>query len=343
MFLLGTAGQGKSTLLRYLCINEIERDERIALFASLKNIDEKTTLESLLFDSLAKSGIDIENDKEALSAILKSGKCAIFLDGYDEIKRVHSMEFKKELESKSRKFPNTTWILSSRPGALFDHLSEIHGFKSIPMDKLSESDFQPYLEKIGVAVNRVEKITHSLKKQENKRVKEVLSTPLLLTLFFTVYGDHPEDIPDNIPEFYQNLFSTLSICHDKTKPGYTREKASQLSNENIRALFECFCYLSLKEGGTSIENDSFEEFHKKATKIAGVACHAEAFKTDMTDNICLMKREDSIHTTFIHKTIQEFFAAYFIKHIEDEEIGKKYTKNLIISPPYIISKKQLIF
>lgn len=46
--ILGTAGQGKSVFLRYLCLCDLEIEGRIPLFVELRRIDKDKTLTSLL-------------------------------------------------------------------------------------------------------------------------------------------------------------------------------------------------------------------------------------------------------------------------------------------------------
>ena len=50
--ILGTAGQGKSVFLRYLCLQDLDLEGKIPLFIELRKIDKEKDLKSLLQDHL---------------------------------------------------------------------------------------------------------------------------------------------------------------------------------------------------------------------------------------------------------------------------------------------------
>jgi hypothetical protein len=127
-----------------------------------------------------------------------------------------------------------------------------------------------------------------------------------------------QDLPDTLPEFYDSLFNVLSSTHDGTKPGYVRQKATNLGNTDLEKLFSAFSFAS-KElfKRNSLSHRQFEDSFSNATKISDVKCSIEGFKTDVTETICLMVK-DGLDTAFIHKSIQEYYAARFIHTLEDK-------------------------
>lgn len=316
-FVTGTAGQGKSVFLRYLAVSEAERGDRIPLFVSLRHIDASKSLRRLLIDALFDLGLDLSRD-DKLDLVLKNGKFSVFLDGLDEVKKEYVILLKDELRVLTKKFSNHAWIISTRPGAVYANFSEIPNVTEVKLAKLSAKDLRPFLETIGVDIEARDRLITAVELPQNKRVLAVVDTPLMATLLVRVYGN-VSSIPDNLPELYDGMFSMLISTHDDTKPGYIRQTATGLSSSKIRTLFECFCFVSLDFGSASLGFDQFCDGHDKAVEITGINCGVEGWRSDVVEVLCLMVKEGG-DTSFLHKTIQEYFAAYFVKRIDDETI-----------------------
>lgn len=120
---------------------------------------------------------------------------------------------------------------------------------------------------------------------------------------------------------YESMFLFLVYRHDETKLSYIREKATSLSNTELQEAFEHFAFLT-KQYGVSLSDEEFSLCSKGAAKLTRLSFTPEGFRTDLTEIVCLMQR-DGVRTAFIHRSIQEFFAAFFLKHLEKEDAVKK--------------------
>ena len=102
-----------------------------------------------------------------------------------------------------------------------------------------------------------------------------------------------QDLPDTLPEFYDSLFNLLSSMHDGTKPGYVRQKATSLSNQELEVLFRAFSFAS-KElvGRVSLNASQFEQSIQYAIKLTEIKCTTEGFRTDVTETVCLMAKKE---------------------------------------------------
>ena len=315
--ILGTAGQGKSVFLRYLCLRELDLEGYLPVFVELRKIDRQTNLHQLLTDSLSNIGIGKLNTDEVLKLLLKSGKTKIFLDGYDEISREFSLRTKSEITKLVRDNENLKILITSRPGAISQHLSDSVDIHQCEIAPISASEHGAFFEKIGTDTETIARLLGAISRSKAE-IKGLLSTPLMLTLLVKTCGAQ-QDLPDTLPEFYDSLFNVLSSTHDGTKPGYTREKATNLGNAELEKLFCAFCFAS-KElfRKTSLSLRQLEESFQSASKITDIKSSLEGFKTDVTETICLMVK-DGLDTTFIHKSIQEYYSARFIHQLEDKE------------------------
>lgn len=316
----GTAGQGKSVFLRYLCLRDLDYAGKIPIFIELRKIDQTIDLMVLIQMQLKLLGLEEDLIQPAIEVMLKSGSIRLYLDGLDEIKREYALATKDKINQLINKHQKLQVALTSRPGALSQNLIDMPHMQQYEIAPLNEKDHVGFFTKIGTPQETQERLIASIDKS-SAQIKQLLSTPLMLTLLVITCGQK-QDLPDTLPEFYDSLFNLLSSMHDGTKPGYTRQKATNLSNSELEVLFRAFSYAS-KEiiGKITLNHTQFESALQAALKVTDLKCTTEGFRTDITETICLMVK-DGVDTTFTHKSIQEYYAASFIHRIEDDEAEK---------------------
>lgn len=318
ILITGTAGQGKSVLLRYLAVQELRQGKRVPLFMELRRIDKATD-----FDSLLKLQLNIDratSQDELLSHLLNRGNLTLFLDGFDEVPREFAMGVRDKLFALISKYKTLQVVISSRPGALCAHLQDLPNLGFAEVAELGAGDFKPFLKKIGTEEVVLDRLILAIE-NSSTHVKQLLKTPLMLTLLVLTCGGK-QHIPDTLPEFYDSLFRVLAIMHDETKPGYVREMATKLTYSELEQLFECFSFVTREKfDKTSLNPSQFDESVSAAISYTNKNCTPEGFKTDVSETVCLMVRE-GVDTTFIHKSIQEYYTARFIKSLPDDETSK---------------------
>lgn len=322
----GTAGQGKSVFLRFLCIRDLDYAGKIPIFIELRKIDINIDIFVLVKAQLKIMGLEESLIDPALTTMLHSGAVRLYLDGLDEVKREYILGTKDIINTLLNKHPKLQIVLSSRPGALKQHLVDLPHMQQYEIAPLTEKDYSGFFIKIGTAQETKDRLIRSIDKS-NAQIKSLLSTPLMLTLLVLTCGQK-QDLPDTLPEFYDSLFNLLSSMHDGTKPGFTRQKATNLSNPELEALFRAFSFAS-KEliGKISLNQQQFESAWSAALKITDLKCTLEGFRTDITETVCLMVK-DGVDTTFTHKSIQEYYTASFINRIEDAEAVKQVLESM---------------
>ncbi|MFM0268246.1 NACHT domain-containing protein [Paraburkholderia sediminicola] len=314
----GTLGQGKSMFMRFLCVEEARRGFSIPVFIELRGVDDKISVSGLLKNALQLLGF-FEIDDEALDFLFGRGRITIFADGFDELKREYALRVQQEISVLMAKYASTRWVISSRPGSLSAHLQTIPKLKHFHLAPLREDDFEPFLTKLNIPTAQKDNLIAAIKKS-HAEIKGVLTTPLMLTLLVETFGT-AAGIPTNLHDFYISLFNVMAWRHDDLKPMYQRERATSLSNPDLQAVFETFCFIS-KEMGVSLNDEQFADVSKKSQKVSGKNFHPEGLKSDLMDGVCLMMR-DGLKTAFIHKSIQEFFSAFFIAHNNNNPVIEK--------------------
>lgn len=302
----GTAGQGKSILLRYLSGRRLREGGTIPLFVELRKITSRMDIKALILNSLSELGIQL--DEAELTFVFESGKFTLLLDAFDEVPEFAVQDTITYLEYICGKYYNQQIIVTSRPGA---EVQKISLFSVYKLDALQVSDFRPMLMKFfnndKIIVDEILKSLHD----NSSDIINLISTPLLLTLLAITYKSYSK-IPSQLHEFYEDIFHVLVNRHDATKPGFKREYKSGLNERQLEKLFCAFCFYSSISGRTSLSRKDAMEVIAKAKDILNIELTSDfAFISDCIKNTCLILDEGfSYH--FIHKSIMEYHSAKFI-------------------------------
>ena len=318
----GIVGHGKSIFLRYLYLQELagKGKEFLPLFIELRTLSVKRDLSVHLLDALDK--IDVEPSPEIFDYLAKSGRLVLLLDGFDELdddlvkSTVESIEFLLE------KFEKIRILVTARPSA---DIQKSRLFKTIYLRGLNSKDYNPFLEKLGVNSEKSLEITEAIRNSPSG-VADLIKTPLMMTLLLMVYESEKE-IPSELPEFFDKLFSTMFTRHDRLKAGFTRQHHSGLSERQLQRFFEAFCFFVTQQGfGRSLTSNQFSKAFDKACNYSSESnCEIEKFRKDIVKVACLMLEEGFDLTTFLHKSIAEYFSAAFVKRLSDDSAQKFYS------------------
>jgi len=180
---------------------------------------------------------------------------------------------------------------------------------------LTKQDQAGFLNKLLDDDKQIFNILNTLN-NSSTQINILLKTPLMMTLLVLVYKAEKK-IPEQFSEFYENLFQTLLMRHDKSKPGYSRTKNSPINEKKLQELFEAFCFLASKKSLTTM---SFEEIHDlvdSAVQNTGIKCDTSCFIKDISKIACLVL-EEGFDFHFIHKSVREYHSANFIKRRPDD-------------------------
>jgi hypothetical protein len=334
----GTVGQGKSIFLRYLCIQELSSlsSERIPIFLELRKLESSCPLKDALYTVFKNLGFEI-ND-HLFDYYAKSGKIVILLDGFDELDETITRSTINQIEDWVERYEACQFIITTRPNS---DISQSRHLKTITLASLSEKDFKPFLVKIGVRGPAINALLLAIKNSSNK-IQGLLKTPLLLTLLVLVYQAEQE-IPSELPDFFDKLFTTVFSKHDRTKPGYIRKHRTGLSESKFEALFKAFCFYVMRNNySTSLSKEQFSNSYQEAASFTSNTCDESHFKYDVTKSVCLMQ-EEGFNIVFIHKSILDYFSASFLKNRTDQQAKAFYQQFHTRREAYYIWKYTLQF
>jgi len=265
-------------------------------------------------------------DWDTFKYIAEKGRVSLFLDGFDEIPSDAASRIFEEVEDLVNTFSEMTVIASSRPNTDISHSPS---FSVYPLCHLDGNDLPHILHKIINDRERERQLIEAVKDSPTG-VDELITTPLLVTLLVYSYNE-TNTIPSHLVEFYRALFPLLFYRHDKTKPNFKRSRSTNLTEREMASVFDVLCFLTSKREELTLDRTALLDEVDKAIKISEQNSSPETFVRDIVDVTCLLV-EEGLSYSFIHKSVQEFFAARFVANRGESAV--EFYRTLLSSNQY---------
>lgn len=316
VLVVGYVGQGKSIFLRYLASRELNRSPGvIPLFIEMRNIRERPLTQFLLHE-LDLLGLDMT--PTLFDYFAKNGRFLFFLDGFDEISWDEQQRVTEQAADLAQKYPNCRTIASSRPGA---PITTSSAFISVRMANLPEERCREILRRLTDA-----KSAAMILEQLDCRtaaVTRVVKTPLMVALLVIRFKIE-QTVPENEFAFFDDLFDLLVRRHDLSKRGFRKGRQSSIGDYDLRRVFNGACFLSRCRGTT--DEFTLSTVHRDIAEVCdklSINERPEKIARDIIEITNLLLEEGG-HCRFIHRSIQEFHAACFVKMIGGEFAKRFY-------------------
>lgn len=319
----GAPGIGKSTLSWELCRqwDEIPCLKQYSLVILLRlreeavrNITNVNQLFSLHDQCISKDELDCLT-KEVLK---NYGNGILFiLDGFDELPKAHQKEGFLFNLIKGTVLPDSTVLVTSRPSATGELL------------KTCRSSIHKHVEVLGFTQESVENYARSVFSEEpetlenfmtyisasnNPAINSLMYVPLNAAIIVRMYQENnsEEMLPHTLTELYTELCMTILNRYLDSQSLPTVMKFEELTSE----FFEQFLLLS-KMAFCGIEKDKVI-FNEDVPKI----------HFGFLDSVPSLYKCGAVSCNFLHLTIQEFFAAYYITRLDSKNgcsVFQKYS------------------
>lgn len=312
----GTGGIGKSTFLKHLFLNTIEKSDLIPIFIELKelnSLEKEYDITDFIFYQLDVLGSTI--NKDYLNYALNSGCFLFLLDGYDEIATDKKDVFFSKFDDFCDKYSDNHFIISSRP---YSEFIEFQRFSIAKIHNLTQKQSISLIKKIDFDVEIKERFLKALEKDLYNKHQSFASNPLLLSIMLLTFDNYAE-IPEKLHLFYSNAFETLYSKHDATKAGYKRELKSGLSYDSFKKVFSHFCFSTYCKNKFELSYDEMIDILKIIAKTT--TFEPDKFLFDLINSICVIYKE-GLSYKFTHRSFQEYFTAVFLKELSDEYMNK---------------------
>ncbi|XKH01611.1 NACHT domain-containing protein [Marinobacter nauticus] len=306
--IIGKAGQGKSTFLRKILINELKEGNAIPVFFELKYLNNDGDLLSQISIWFERHNLSIS--PKGVSRLLKHGAIKVFLDGFDEIKPSFHDEALGLIKDLSRAYPKTTVVVTSRPDTLITTEPYISNYQVLD---LTDSNVRQLF--LNISNNNKEKADEAMEQLDKyPSINSVAKTPILAILLFLTYRTWSK-VPDNLSDFYKKIFITLLTHHDSLKPGKKIDRGINISlnDHQIEDVFCAFCFLTFSDDFSVLTTRQASEYMSQALSsecIEGVCDQEIVDIIKSCTGILCGDGYDQI--TFSHKSLQEYYASVYI-------------------------------
>ncbi len=215
-FILGKPGAGKTTFLRYLLQEAIhgrlfqdEGKQVIPIYVELNKFSES---DLSLIDYMAEQ-FDIcqfPNAKPFIEVILSENKAFILFDGLDEVGEQNRHDVITQISKLSDKYTDCHFVVTCRIAAT-DYAFQRHGYTYIEMADFSGMQITKFVKNwfrtSGEEIKSNE-FLNEFNKSENKRLRELAKTPLLLAMMCLLYDVH-QAFPERHVEVYDQAIDAL--------------------------------------------------------------------------------------------------------------------------------------
>lgn len=317
----GTVGQGKSIFLRYLAARELALGERIPVFMELRRLGPSVSLEHDIVDELKNLGLS-DADRETVDFLAQSGRLLLLFDGFDELPDSEVTRVTKELESLAVRFVQLRMIVTSRPETAIQHSPHFRVFDLAP---LVPGEFAKVVGRIVHPPALAEEIVNGVNRG-HQSIAGLLSTPLMVALLVVHYRVG-QGVPENRVAFFEPIFMVLLQRHDKAKAGYRRARHSDLADSELLQFFNCLCFVTRRDRVSVVKSHALIGAANKALAWLKLAAKPDHAVDDIRRITCLILREGEEYR-FLHKSVQEFHAACFVRD-QPETVAREFYRSML--------------
>ncbi len=323
--LIGFAGSGKSTLVKYLITRCFIEGFKIPVRVELRYLNDYSgSLKSYIVNEIVKFN-KIGFTDAIIERMFESDNFLFFFDGYDEINSTKKQSLTNEIDIFVNRYAQNYYLITSRPNTNIEMMST---FKNYFICDLENNEINDFVKKQipKEETELADKITSAIAKRENSNYKTFLSNPLLLSMFILTFQTYSA-IPQRRSEFYNQVFNALFSLHDSmSKMAYVREKQSGLTKELFEEILRIFSYISFFEQEyiftSQYINMKFNEIKNRKQKFT---FDNDKLIEDMQVAIGILNKE-GLDYTFPHRSLQEYFAACYVEKLSSENKHTIYKK-----------------
>lgn len=316
LMILGKPGAGKTTFLKRIAIQCNSGQflaDRVPIFITLKDFAEVPQQPSLLQyinDQFARNDI---SDQQITKTLLHDGRVIVLLDGLDEVRQADNNRVLKEIRDFSTQYDTNYFVITCRIASkeyTFEQFTEVEvaDFEDKQIAEFASKWYQTKEPK------KSQQFIHKLK--ENKRIKELATNPLLLTLLCLLF-DESTDFPSNRAELYgegvevllKKWDGTRSIERDQVYQKLSYKRKAELLSRIALKTFESGNYFFKERFVDESISDYIENLPDAQTDPKALLLDSKAvLKSIESQHGLLVERARRIYS-FSHLTFHEFFTA----------------------------------
>ncbi|WP_445632753.1 NACHT domain-containing protein [Nostoc sp. DSM 114161] len=315
LMILGKPGAGKTTFLKRIAIQcnlgQFLAD-RVPIFITLKAFAEEPQQPSL-FEYINDQFINDISDKEITKTLLKQGRAIVLLDGLDEVRQADNDRVIREIERVSTQYDGNYFVITCRIAA---NEYKFERFTEVEVADFNEKQITEFANKWFQSKDPIKAQQFVEKLQENPRIKQLATNPLLLTLLCLLFGEST-DFPSNRSELYQEGVDVLLKKWDGTRRIERDLVYHKLSLKRKQDLLSKIALETFEKGNYFFKERLVEEYisdyiqnlpDAQADQQALLLDSRAVLKSIEAQHGLLVERARKIYS-FSHLTFHEFFTA----------------------------------
>lgn len=343
-WIYGYGGIGKSTMLKYFFLKEIEKatsnnNQRIPIYIELRkyNFDSKKRREFLnfIYEEAKVLGFDLEF--KYFEYMAKKGRFIFLLDAFDEIASNNMEQAATEIEELTTKYSNNPILVTSRK-LLFNHINNASLFHPYETNGLSKDEAIALIRRISTLPEsepREEVFTRFIKSLEVHLYDEYQSfaeNPILLFLMLQMF-ERNASFPTEKATFIKDSYRLLYKEHDHSKlVALTREFKTDLPESTMMRVISHLCFLTYFENNGKKSEFTESEILSLLDRVLNdegkSSTRAEDLLADLMTCLCIIHKEGQSYY-FVHNIFQEFYAANYLYELYDESQEQFFKNNFL--------------
>ena len=301
----GSPGTGKTTLSLKLAYDWAmgqmpNKFPEVELVLLIKCRDMKDSIQ----ESAKTQLLPWDNDelRNVLDSFLHSGKIMLIVDGVDEISKSAESHVVNLLNRKCLK--NCYVVLTSRQEKGMevrkhcDKLLEIEGYSYKSINSFINKYF-------GSNNDLAKKLRKKVRPKTENNLRTLATNPLNTLLLCVVFEDNGGYLPTTVIELYQNIVECIWKRYCKKKRPEEKDTSFEIAKQTLGRLA---CESLIEHDTLYFRESKLGEDEIQCTKIGFL------YKDDISTK---MLNPNNTYW-FLHKTFQEYFAAYHCVYTETE-------------------------
>jgi predicted NACHT family NTPase len=331
LLLLGKPGAGKTTFLKHIanqCLSGQHRPGCVPIFVTLRHnlggpLPTAEQSPTMLFSHLKQVCQGTGLTEQQLQGLLHQGRFLMLLDGLDEVAADQTNAVLADIQQFNQRYPSTPCILTSRLTSNPPYLpgfftTEVDDFSAEQIETFVERWFSANLEHETQALRKTQQFLAALDTAENQPLKELVSTPILLSLLCSVFLAR-SSFPKQRAKLYQAGLDILlqrwdqarGIQRDQTYQTLSAAERLKLLGQIAATTFEAGQYFFEKTDLLDLIGQYLKDLPTYASGLDLETLHLEGeaiLHSIQVQHGLLVEQAKDIYS-FSHLTFQEYLTA----------------------------------
>ncbi|MFI1652430.1 NACHT domain-containing protein [Streptomyces avidinii] len=335
VLLRGPAGSGKSTLVQWLALNAARRSFRPELGELNRSVPFVLRLRSLIRsqdpppmpeDFLRAAGVPMHGEAPPgwASALMRSGRALVLIDGVDEVPQNLRNQTEAWLWSLVGAYPEARYIVTTRPGAVREDWLSGHGFSRsslLPMERRDTQAFVAHWHDAARADCRSAEERDLLGRYEQSLVQAVstrrdlgrlATNPLMCALLCALNRDRHMHLPRARKELYDAALDMLLVRRDNERE-ITGVEGVYLSRDEQTLLLQRLAYWLIRNEHLEADRDEavamVDEWLGAMPQVRAQGSSAQQVFNHLLIRSGLLIEPVPGSVQFVHRTFQDYLGA----------------------------------